>query len=423
MKTQQMGARRWRTLVILCLVFMFTSSAAYKTVQIVSFWSTDLGYGADQVGLANGAAGIGLFLMSLLTPVIMRKTGPKPIIVVGIFGAAILSTCLAFVQEFALFYIIMVLGGACFGMLFPAGLQILTNWFPLKEFGTANSILMIAPSATGIVLTPLINTLCNSIGWRQQYVLMGVVTLALAFSSLLLKNSPRDDKRTTEEELAHITSDQLKATQNNETKKGASWKVFLNKDIIIVTVFGMLISFSTIGMTWVWYGAGVILGVNSVTTSLMYSCATVLVVLYGFIHGPVILNKLMRGNTRETMMLAAGLIAVVYILSLLVPMPAKVWILMMFAVISVASAPMVSGTVGSYIRIVGGPENVGTIYSIRSAVTSVFTTLMNSFAGKLINYSADGLHQMDGLFIFCLCSAVVAVVIQLFATRANVLKQ
>lgn len=184
-----MGGRRWKTLVILCLVFMLTSSAAYKTVQIVSFWSTDLGYGADQVGLTNGAVGIGLFVMSLLTPVIMRKTGPKPIIVVGILGAAILSTCLAFVQEFALFYIIMVLGGACFGMLFPAGLQILTNWFPLKEFGTANSILMIAPSATGIILTPLINTLCNSIGWKQQYVLMGVVTLVLAFSSLLLKTA------------------------------------------------------------------------------------------------------------------------------------------------------------------------------------------------------------------------------------------
>lgn len=83
----------------------------------------------------------------------------------------------------------------------------------------------------------------------------------------------------------------------------------------------------------------------------------------------------MRGNTRETMMLAAGLIAIVYILSLLVPMPAKVWILMMFSVISVASAPMVSGTVGSYIRMVSGPENVGTIYSIQSAVTSIFTTL------------------------------------------------
>lgn len=423
MKARQTGARRWMMLLLLCLAFMFTSSAAYKSVQLVSFWSTDLGYSANQVGLANGAAGIGFFVMSLLIPAIMRKTGPKRIMAVGVFGAAILPTCLAFVHEFVLFYIIMVLGGACFGMLYPAGMQILTDWFPLKEFGTANSILMVAPSATGIILTPLANMLCSSIGWRQQYILLGMVTLAVAFSTLLLKNNPRDDKKTTTEELEHITSGQFNVAQNNETKKDTSWKSALNKNIVLVIVFAMLIQFSSIGMTWVWYGAGVLLGVDSVTTSLLYSIATVIVVLYGFIHGSVVLNKLMRGNTRETLMLAGLLMAFVYLLSLLVPMPWQIWILMMFAVISVASAPMISGTLGSYYAMVSAPENVGTIFGIQTGICSIFGTIANSLAGNLINYSAEGLHQMDLLFIVCLGAAIFAVIILMFVKRENVLKQ
>lgn len=221
-----------------------------------------------------------------------------------------------------------------------------------------------------------------------------MVTLAVAFSSLLLKNNPRDDKKTTTEELEHITSGQFNVAQNNETKKGTSWKSALNKNIVLVIVFAMLIQFSSIGMTWVWYGAGVLLGVDSVTTSLLYSIATVIVVLYGFIHGSVVLNKLMRGNTRETLMLAGLLMAFVYLLSLLVPMPWQIWILMMFAVISVASAPMISGTLGSYYAMVSAPENVGTIFGIQTGICSIFGTVANSLAGNLINYSAEETAQL-----------------------------
>lgn len=102
----------------------------------------------------------------------------------------------------------------------------------------------------------------------------------------------------------------------------------------------------------------------------------------------------MRGNTRETMMLAAGLIAIVYILSLLVPMPAKVWILMMFSVISVASAPMVSGTVGSYIRMVSGPENVQSVekpgYALSGNRVSRQTDLWSSITD--FSHLASGVH-------------------------------
>lgn len=419
-KMKKNGIQRWIVLAICFLVMMFGASQTYKHVQLVAYWSADLQLDSTQVGMLSASPGIRFFVFAFITPFIMRKIGSANILRIAMFGLAIFPTFISLASSFVLFYMLSVLGGVFYGMVFPATMQLMTNWFPLKETGTANGILMVGGSAMGILLTPLASTLCNMFGWRTQYIIMGCISLIPAILTLIIAENPEKSKRTSYDEITYITSGQVNE-QNNQSDEKKSVVKALSLNTILVLLYTIMMQLAMAGQNWVWYGTGVLLGADSVATSLLYSVSTVVVLVYGFIHGPIIMNKLMRGNVKGVLFLSSVIMIVLYIVTLYVPMPWQVWAFILFVFIAICTGPMMSGTTGSYYALTCGSEYVGSIFGIQTSLCSIVGFLFNSVSGKFINYNAEGIAQLKPIFLVCCGASIVSVVILLFTKKANLL--
>lgn len=413
------GNFRWLVLVICFLVTMFGASNAYKVTQLVSYWLPDLNFSTEQVGMINSAASVGGFVMAFLTPAIMKKTGPARLVKLCMILLTVVPTGLAFANNFGIFYIILIISGGAFIMCMPATMQLVTNWFPLKDMGTANGILMVGASAMGIVLTPLTSALCGYVGWRTQYVIMGAVSIIIVIISFWLTDFPNQKKNISNGELSYIQEGQpARETGSTGQLPKASILKALNKNTILIILYSVALQIALTGMSWVWYG-GTLLNADTNVLSLLYSISTIIVVFYGFIHGKIILNKLMHGNTRGTLILSAAVPAVTYAVAMFLPMPWQVWALLIFTAISIATGAMKGGTIGSYLALTVGPENVGSIYSLQNGICSGVGALFGSMAGRLINYNTTGIVQLNPLYTVCMAASVVGIVLLLFAKKAN----
>lgn len=93
------------------------------------------------------------------------------------------------------------------GGAYPAGLSAVAQWFPRKERALATGFFN-AGVNIGAIVTPLaVPAIAVAFGWRAAFVLVGAATLVWLAGWLLLYRAPRDDKRLSAQELAHIESD------------------------------------------------------------------------------------------------------------------------------------------------------------------------------------------------------------------------
>jgi MFS transporter, ACS family, glucarate transporter len=117
--------------------------------------------------------------------------------------------------------------GAGEAALFPVTLALVANWYPLKERGRATSIwwvgALIGPSLVGLMVTPLI----LSVGWRLQFIAVGLLALVLPLPMLLLLARDRPDlhRNVNPDEAALIAEGSL---ERNEDAPGRALRTVRN---------------------------------------------------------------------------------------------------------------------------------------------------------------------------------------------------
>ena len=90
---------------------------------------------------------------------------------------------------------------------FPGGLKAVTEWFPKKERAFATGLFN-AGTNIGAIVTPLIiPAIVLAWGWRAAFIVTGLGGLLLLPIWLLVYRTPRQTKRLSAAELAHIESD------------------------------------------------------------------------------------------------------------------------------------------------------------------------------------------------------------------------
>jgi ACS family hexuronate transporter-like MFS transporter len=91
---------------------------------------------------------------------------------------------------------------------FPGGLKAVAEWFPKKERAFATGLFN-AGTNIGAIATPLvIPAITLAWGWRAAFVITGLAGLTWLPIWLLVYRRPREQKRLSAAELAHIESDQ-----------------------------------------------------------------------------------------------------------------------------------------------------------------------------------------------------------------------
>jgi MFS transporter, ACS family, hexuronate transporter len=93
------------------------------------------------------------------------------------------------------------------GGAFPAGIKAVAEWFPKKERAFATGIFNAGTNIGAIVTPLLIPALTLAFGWQMTFIITGLMGLVWLPIWLLLYRRPREHKKVSAAELAHIESD------------------------------------------------------------------------------------------------------------------------------------------------------------------------------------------------------------------------
>ncbi|MFA6116756.1 MAG: MFS transporter [Sphingomonas sp.] len=90
---------------------------------------------------------------------------------------------------------------------FPAGIKVVSEWFPARERAFATGVFN-AGANIGAVVTPLIVPIITiAFGWRMAFVITGIASLVWLVAWIWVYRRPREQPRVSESELAYIESD------------------------------------------------------------------------------------------------------------------------------------------------------------------------------------------------------------------------
>lgn len=90
---------------------------------------------------------------------------------------------------------------------FPAGIKSITEWFPKTERAFATGLFNAGTNIGAIVTPLLIPALTLAFGWKMTFIVTGLMGLVWLPIWLLVYRRPREHKKVTAAELAHIESD------------------------------------------------------------------------------------------------------------------------------------------------------------------------------------------------------------------------
>ncbi|SFL97811.1 MFS transporter [Pelosinus propionicus] len=147
------------------------------------------------------AYGIGNIILSPLGDII----GPrKSMLIAVVFWAAAMSLG-GIAQTFAMMIVARVTLGIFEGLHFPMQSTFVKNWFPPKERGRANAIVVLGISVAPAVAMPFLAWLVHFAGWRDSFfvlTVLGLIPLLLLW--FWTTDRPSQNKRVNELELKHI---------------------------------------------------------------------------------------------------------------------------------------------------------------------------------------------------------------------------
>ena len=222
-KAAAVGRYRWVVVALLFTAMVFN----YVDRQTISFLKGDLSraFGwnetnyADLVFWFQATYALSYLAFGRIVDRIGARWG---------FGAAYLIWQIAHMSHALASSLAGFIGGRLLlgvgeGGAFPGGIKAMAEWFPKKERAFATGLFN-AGTNIGAIVTPLvIPAVTLAFGWRAAFLVTGAVGLLWLPIWLMVYRSPREHRRVSAAELAHIESDPADAAAN------VPWSVLLRK--------------------------------------------------------------------------------------------------------------------------------------------------------------------------------------------------
>ena len=141
--------------------------------------SSELGMTASFAGLAAGIFFIGYIFLQIPGGQIAERLSAKKFIAgtIVVWGGVAALTGLVRTQNEML--LIRFVLGVAEGGVYPAILALIGHWFPNEEKARAIAFFQMNLAVASIITAPLSGWLIQSMGWREMFVIEGVLSLAL----------------------------------------------------------------------------------------------------------------------------------------------------------------------------------------------------------------------------------------------------
>ncbi|WIV19425.1 MFS transporter [Paenibacillus polygoni] len=156
------------------MTFLFT-----PIVNLISFFtdpvSQELGIERSQFSLYFTIVTLVGLVVAPIAGKILKKVNIRVFMTVCTLLGALSFVGFSFASNIYVFYALSVLQGISLiaGSIVPSSVLI-TNWFNEKR-GLALGIALSGSGLGGIILSPVVSSLINSVGWRTTYLIIGIV--------------------------------------------------------------------------------------------------------------------------------------------------------------------------------------------------------------------------------------------------------
>ena len=240
---------RYSVLSVLFLSFFVCYLDRMVISTSIPFIAKDLNLSKIQMGAVMSAFFISYALMQFPAGLLADKFGPRMTMLIGVAWWTLFTVLTGAATSFLVLIVIRVTFGLGEGLFPTAASKTLSIWFPSRERGVANSV-MITSNLLAPAIAPLfVVAMLDWWNWRMVFyslIIPGCVILPLIW--FFVKNAPAQSTRIKKEELDEILEKDAVVTGSAEkrpkvldiVKNPIVWKCFIIILFSNMTTWGLM---------------------------------------------------------------------------------------------------------------------------------------------------------------------------------------
>ncbi|MGO4812274.1 MFS transporter [Cupriavidus sp. 2MCAB6] len=210
---------RHMILGLMCLMYFIAYIDRVNISIIAPFLKDEMALTPTQLGLVFSAFAYPYAAMQILGGWFADKYGPRLVLTILTSIWAIATILCGFSWGLGSLIMFRILLGIGEGGAFPAATRSFTYWMPATERGFAQGITHSFARLGGAVTPPIVLVIVAAYGWRESFVILGVVSLIWTCLYVwLFRNTPLEHKWVQPAELKEI------GVNSRELKKAAAGK-------------------------------------------------------------------------------------------------------------------------------------------------------------------------------------------------------
>ena len=190
---------RWAVLGIIAAIYFFVYFHRVSTSVIAPDLLTTFNVNATVLGFMSSMY---FYLYALEQPVVgylSDRWGPRWVVAAWTFVAALGCFLFGLAPGITWAAIGRALIGFGVGGVFVPGMKAFSQWFREEEFATLTGTFLAVGNLGAMVATTPLAWAAQLWGWRGSFMVIGVITLALALAAFLIIENPQPDARSLSE--------------------------------------------------------------------------------------------------------------------------------------------------------------------------------------------------------------------------------
>ena len=224
-------------LAVICLMYFITYIDRVNISVAGPLIKQEFGLTATQLGIVFSAFAYPYAAMQIIGGWCADRFGPR--IVLGILSIiwAVATILCGFAWGLSSLLVFRFILGIGEGGAFPTATRAFTFWLPATERGFAQGITHSFARLGGAVTPPIVLGLSVLYGWRQSFIILGVVSLVWTVLYVwYFRDTPILHKGVTEKELAEIAIDTRKMRFSPSVTKKTPWREMISKMWLVTFV-------------------------------------------------------------------------------------------------------------------------------------------------------------------------------------------
>lgn len=364
---------------------------------LTPYWATSLHLTPVQIGTGSAAYLLGDFPLLFVGGMLADRFGPRLMLLICVFGCAILSASMLLVHNYEALFIRNALFGIFFGFLWPSCNRILATWLPAHE-RTRFTALWYSSMMFAFVVGPLLGlSLAQHARWEDGFLVVAVLGVP-AFLLLLfaVKDHPKQVASISAYELQVIYT----GLDHTKVDESFSWlglaKLFTRRSVLAM-IAATMVSTTPAWLlnSWGVYQLIHISHVNPQIVSYLVAISYLVIVIYGFFHGWVF-KHIFKGRCRPALVCGSILSGIGFFIAAYTSSP-YVFVFTAFVVGNLCGAFYWS-TLNAYWANLVEPKYVGTMSGISGSAQVIGGFILVNQSGHWVEPSL-GIHALSKIFI------------------------